>query len=66
MSLLVVSDSGVAYTVRRGSIGLKRGWCFESSNGLFISALYKTEEEAEDALCRKVKTGELDWYGSAE
>ena len=66
MSLLVVSDKGVSYSVRRGSVGSRLGWCFEASNGLLISALYKTKLEAEDALEKYIKTDKFDWYGSAE
>lgn len=68
MSLLLVREGskGFAVTVRKGSIGNKKGWCFETSNGLFISALYKTKREAEDQMMHYLETGKFDWYGSAE
>jgi len=66
MSLIIVGDNKISYSVRRGSVGSRRGWCFESSNGLFISALYRSAVEAEDQMVRYVETGKFDWYGSAE
>jgi len=56
--------------VRPGGIGDKSGWCFDVYFGRdypgLISALFKTKREAQNELCRYIKTGEYVTYGSAE
>lgn len=57
--------------VRNGSVGEKRGYCFEvyydnrpSPN--VISALFKTRLGTQRKLSAYVKTGRIDFYGNAE
>ena len=53
-------------TIRRGSIGRKKGWVFETSDGLFVSGVYKTQSEARSAALRYERTGKVEFYGTAE
>ncbi|MCK4636173.1 MAG: hypothetical protein KAT32_04910 [Candidatus Moranbacteria bacterium] len=56
--------------VYKSRVGEKRGWAFSVYYGRkypnFASALYKTKKETEEQLERFKKTGEYDYYGSAE
>ena len=57
--------------VREGSIGEKKGYCFEIYYNNrrypnFISALFKTELGTKRQLTRFLKTGQFSWYGNAE